>query len=226
MWNALTFEYTNQSIHAQAYMRSKFLTMKCPHGADVREFLDMLREEKRKLIQCGVTMDNKDYLSTIVQSLPGHLSGYANAQLDYFRMAAQGAALASGIPLTEEQLAAANRIDPEVLMHMVAQEADRRKRERTEQRAREGAKLNPKQSKPKDESLAVESGKRKDSRTCYNCGKKGHISRVCRSPKREKTKPEEKAAKVKESAKTLAHAVSDPESEDDWVLATMEDDTA
>ena len=69
-------------------------------------------------------MNDRDYLSTIIQSLPGYLGGYANAQLNHYHMAAQGAALAHGVPLSPQQIAAAMQIDPKILIHIVEQKAD------------------------------------------------------------------------------------------------------
>ena len=59
---------------------------KCPEEGSVREFLDELRVEKEKLATYGVVIDDKDYRSTIITSLPYHLSNFASSLLANARL--------------------------------------------------------------------------------------------------------------------------------------------
>jgi hypothetical protein len=77
MWNEIVREYTEKGAYAQTDLRTKFLESKCPGGGDVRTFLDELRAKRDELSAVGVQIDEKDYRSTIIQSLPNHLAGFA-----------------------------------------------------------------------------------------------------------------------------------------------------
>jgi hypothetical protein len=73
-WDLIVKEYTQKGAFSQAELRSRFMDSKCPEKGNVREFLDELRVEKEKLATYGVVIDDKDYRSTIITSLPYHLS--------------------------------------------------------------------------------------------------------------------------------------------------------
>ena len=64
-------------------LQTKFLESKYSPktSASVHEFLDSLRVEKEKLASVGVDIDEKDYHSTIISSLPVALSNFASSQL-------------------------------------------------------------------------------------------------------------------------------------------------
>jgi hypothetical protein len=78
-WEAIVKEYTDKGAYAQTELRSKFLESRCPDKGNVREFLESLCVKREELAQVGVTIDDKDYLSTIVASLPYALSNFASS---------------------------------------------------------------------------------------------------------------------------------------------------
>ncbi|KAJ8586924.1 hypothetical protein M405DRAFT_713301, partial [Rhizopogon salebrosus TDB-379] len=53
----------------------------CPNGGDIRQFLDGLRTKREELASVGVSIDEKDYRSTIIKSLPNSLANFASNQL-------------------------------------------------------------------------------------------------------------------------------------------------
>jgi hypothetical protein len=57
------------------------MAMRCPDKGNPREFLEGLRVRKEELSQAGVTVDEKDYFSVIISSLPLALSNFASNQL-------------------------------------------------------------------------------------------------------------------------------------------------
>ena len=81
MWKEIIREYTEKGTYAQTDLRTKFLESKCPDKGDVRVWLDSLRVQKEELVQVGVAIDEKDFRSTIISSLPTYLSGFASSQL-------------------------------------------------------------------------------------------------------------------------------------------------
>ena len=60
--------------------------MKCLDKGDVRQFLDDLHVKREELATMGVEIDEKDYHSTIISSLPIHLSNFASNQLAVTRL--------------------------------------------------------------------------------------------------------------------------------------------
>jgi hypothetical protein len=67
-------------------LRTKFLESKCPDKGDVRAWLDSLHVQKEELAQVGMDIDEKDFHSTIISSLPTYLSGFASSQLAAARL--------------------------------------------------------------------------------------------------------------------------------------------
>src|ERR1700733_16047784 len=83
------------------------MNSKCPDKGNVHEFLDELCVEKEKLATYGVTIDDKDYRSTIITSLPNFLSNFASSLLANARLHA-----------------ATGTIDPDQLISLISEEFD------------------------------------------------------------------------------------------------------
>ena len=109
-WDAIVTEYTQKGAFAQTEMRAKFLGMKCPEKGNVREFLDTLRVKKEELATLGVSIDDRDYLSTIIASLPISLANFASNQLAAARL-----------------YASSKTISPDELISMISEESDRQR---------------------------------------------------------------------------------------------------
>jgi len=135
----------------------------------------------RELAQVGVAIDEKDYRSTIISSLPGHLSSFASSQLAAAHL-----------------YSPTKTIDPDILISLIAEEFDHQ----CVARSRRGAVST---SKPKDgeEAMFVGSSSHKKRavsnlrgsgsgagnkkpRTCWNCGDEGHFRHNCPKPPKEK----------------------------------------
>ena len=99
-------EYMQKGVYMQTELRAKFLTSRCPDKGNAKDFLRGLRLKKEELAQVGVTISNKDYLSTIISSLPDMLSNFASSQIAW--TAQQNSKL----------------MDANVLMSMLLQEVD------------------------------------------------------------------------------------------------------
>src|SRR5260221_3435958 len=80
-WEVVVAKYSKKSAYAQTDMRAKFMAMRCPDKGNPRDFLEGLRVKKEELCQAGVVVDEKDYFSVIISSLPLSLSNFASNQL-------------------------------------------------------------------------------------------------------------------------------------------------
>ena len=80
-WDVIVAEYTEKGAFAQMDLRTRFLESKCPDKGNVRQFLDELRVKREELATVGVDIDEKDYRSTIISSLPYSLANFASNQL-------------------------------------------------------------------------------------------------------------------------------------------------
>ena len=69
-WDEVVKEYMAKSEYAKTGLRVKFLGMKCTDKGGVREFLEGLRLKREELSQAGVAIEETDYLSVIISSLP------------------------------------------------------------------------------------------------------------------------------------------------------------
>jgi len=171
-WVAIVTEYTDKGAYAQTELRTKFLESRCPEKGNVREFLEGLHVKREELAQVGVDIENKDYLSTIVGSLPFALSNFASSQLTVARM-----------------FSTTKTIDPDTLISLLVEESDRQRaqyaRRKTGGKGKEGE---------KDEALSVASDKGKKPRKdveCWNCSEKGHSCHQCKKPKKADSKKDE-----------------------------------
>ena len=163
-WNLIVSEYTQKGAFAQAELRSRFMDSKCPDKGNVREFLDDLRVEKEKLATYGVVIEDKDYRSTIISSLPIFLSNFASSILANARI-----------------LATSGTVDPDQLISLISKEYDRNVSVRSRCTGK------PSKNDDKDEAMAASSsGKGKKDRkprgVCWNCGDKGHYKDKCTKP--------------------------------------------
>jgi hypothetical protein len=193
-WDAIVAEYTDKGTYAQTELRTKFLESCCPEKGNIREFLEGLRVKKEELAQVGVTIDEKDYLSTIISSLPYHLSNFASAQLTAAKM-----------------FAPTKSIEPDILMSLLMEEAERQKAQLARHAFRG--------KEEHDEALGVTDGSRprqgrgRANITCWNCNKKGHYSNECEEPKK---------GDKSGGTGTAAGAESDSDSDFAWVVEEIE----
>ena len=205
-WDAIVAEYTEKGAYAQTEMRTKFLESRYSSKITVREFLDNLRVEKEKLATVGVEIDEKDYRSTIISSLPYALANFASSQLAAARL-----------------YASTKTIAPDSLISLIVEESERQKVQRSRWQG------NKSKGDDKDEALSVagssksskSKGKRKPKGTCWNCGEKGHYKDKCTKPAKTTTETKKEASSAKAGSANTA-VQSDLESEGAFA---MESDT-
>jgi len=212
-WDAVVMEFSKKSAYAQADMRAKFMAMRCPDKGNPREFLEGLRVKKEELAQAGVTVEEKDYFSIIISSLPYALSNFASSQL------------------AAAQYLSSKKMTPEDLLSMLLEESDRQQAQFQRRRAPGKGKEDSNKALSADQSSRSKKGKGHAHKhadvTCWNCDDKGHISRNCKKPRRSKSKDDsgkkEGNAKASGSGSGSASAVEQVKEEDGaWVAVEEE----
>ena len=147
-------EYTEKGSYVQTDLRAKFLASQCLEKGNMREFLEELQTKREELVQVGVNINKKDYLLTVISSLPFSLSNFASAQLAATRM-----------------FSTMKSIEPDVLMSLLMEEADQQKVQYACRAPRKGKEEG---EEPQDEALSSVSskprkGKGRENITCWNC---------------------------------------------------------
>jgi hypothetical protein len=182
-WNEVVNEYSAKSEYAKTSLRASFLGMRCGEKGNVREFLEGLRLKKEELSQAGVKIEEQDYFSVIIASLPSALSNFASSQMAAARF------------LGSKTMTSTD------LLSMLIEESERQKAQYA-QRKGSAAK-----SKEEDQALAVGESSKKPKRKgkkpveCWNCGEEGHYKNKCPHPPKAKA-----ASKGKPQAQASANA--------------------
>jgi hypothetical protein len=164
--------------------------------------------KKEELSQAGVDIEEKDYLSVILSSLPFALSNFASSIL-------------------ASSYVSSNKVTPDDLMSMLMEESDRQRAQRSRGKGSGKGKEEENEALAVRESAKGKKGKGKSKHAdlkCYNCEKMGHISRFCKEPKKPRTKDDsgkEKHGDGNRSGSGTANTVeSSKEVEEDgaWVV--------
>ncbi|KXN91618.1 hypothetical protein AN958_12673 [Leucoagaricus sp. SymC.cos] len=211
MWEAVVKEYTYKGAFSQTHMHQAFLSTCCPRGGDVHNFLADLHAHHAELDAVGISINNNNCRSTILQSLPLSLSNFTSMQLS-----------AACLTVT---FGSSGTIDPDLLIIMVSNEW-----EQTQSYSHSCGKDNL----PVDNALSVEGdgkwkGKGKKKGPCWKCGGP-HMRQECPEleEKGDEVKVKSESSKSGESANVMASTWDDDnaaftvEAADDNIL-TMDD---
>jgi len=196
-------EYTEKGAYVQTDMHAKFLASQCPEKGNMRDFLDELQVKKEELVQVGVVIDNKDYLSTIILSLPFSLLSFALAQLAAMRM-----------------FASMKTIEPNVLMSLLMEEADRQRVQQAHCASKKGTDEDKGETLASEGLLKPRKGKGKENIRCWNC-KMGHYSHECKKPKKSNEKAKDEAKALQGTSTSAVEP--DLECEGAWAAEMVED---
>ena len=110
MWKEISKEYTEKGVYLQMDLCTQFLESRLAKGVDVHQFLDRLRMKKEELAAVGVSIDDMDFRSMIIKSLPNSLANFASSQLTAARL-----------------FTTAKTLGPNVLISVIAEEANHQK---------------------------------------------------------------------------------------------------
>ena len=207
MWNEITREYTEKGAYAQRDLRAQFLESKLPKGTEVRHFLDGLQTKKEELAAVSVTIDEKDYRSTIIKSLLNSLANFASNQLAAARL-----------------FSTSKTIEPDILISIVAEEAERQKAKHPachdgKERGEAMAATEPNKYRHGGRGRGRHTGPMQrdgPKRKCWDCGSTDHLSSFHKQPTGQKEDDKsERKGKAKATPEHTAHAaIHDSDSKD------------
>ena len=169
-WDTIVRKYTEKGVFAQMELCTCCLEMKCLDKGDIRQYLDDLCVKQEELATLGMEIDEKNYRSTIIFSLPIHLSNFASNQLAVARL-----------------YAPTKTIDPDALISLIAEESECQH----SQCIRRGNGSGKLKYNDKDKALSVTQGQsligkggpcRFPRGVCWNWGEKGHFKDKCPKP--------------------------------------------
>ncbi|EKM78172.1 hypothetical protein AGABI1DRAFT_129947 [Agaricus bisporus var. burnettii JB137-S8] len=81
MWETVKKDFTYKGAFSQTCMHRDFLSTRCPKDGNVRTFLNDLWSKCAELDAMGISINNGDYQSTIIQLLPYSILGFTSGQL-------------------------------------------------------------------------------------------------------------------------------------------------
>jgi len=160
-WTKVKNEYSVKSQYAEVDLLTAFSELHCSSMSEVWTFLRQMCVKREELTAVGVEVTGKEYQSAILKSILEEMSKFASGLLTSAWMFAPGA-----------------KVDPDILIDNISEEADhltaRCKRDKS-------AKGRGQQGGAQDEALAAtgEGGKRKRKGKCHNCGKLRHWVQEC-----------------------------------------------
>src|ERR1700678_1351900 len=203
-WDAVVKEYTLKSEYAKTGLRAKFLGMRCTDKGGVRKFLEGLRLKKEELCQAGVDIDEKDYFSVIISSLPTAMSNFASSQLAAARFFGT------------------KTITTNDLISMLIEEADRQKAQFAQRKGLGKGKEDESEALAAGEAAKGKKWNGKKGVECWNGGEKGHFRNKCPKPKQERKSGQGSANAVASDVEEGAWAAAEVVDEEDSV-AEVED---
>jgi len=170
-WDVVKQQFMVKSTYAWNALYQSFIDMQCLKGGDICTFLSSLMKWCNELLAASVTIGNKDFERTVLNSIPDPLATYALQFLGQARL--------NGKPLEMRDI-----------IYLLSKEADRIKTH-CAPKDQAHAQGKGKASGQPDKALAATSAfEGSDGRhhkgKCHHCGKEGHWVCKCCTRKREK----------------------------------------
>ena len=170
VWHKLEADYGKISFLKMGNLKASLYNIKYTSGSmteHLRRILDILAQIRG----AGCEFPEQDLIVAIVSSLPTSYESWI------------GGVLGQGIV----------GISSDEFIRKLREEGKRRI-SKEECEAKETAALQVTKTKKNKNEAAP---KKKEERSCYNCGKKGHLAKNCRKPKKPKDKTEEELPQAK-----------------------------
>lgn len=197
VWDALAEIFETRSTMVAIDLRLKLQNVKCGDGQDVRAHFDKLADMRERLASYGVDLEDHEYASILVGSLPSTYDPTLSSIL--------ASAKLSKTPL-----------DPDVVTSLITDDFDRRELAKKKGKGRND-----------DAAYYAGSGKGggkggKGDKVCHNCQKKGHFKADCWAKGGGKEGQGPKGKKGGGSKKEEVNAAE--AEEEDGVWAIMDDE--
>jgi hypothetical protein len=198
MYSELVTMFETKSLVFVMDLRRKLITASCREGADLRAHFDELKKVREDLASAGHKLDEDDFVTTLMSSLPVSYNGFLGTIAGMLRVS-------DSTKLTSTKL-----------IQLVLEEHKRR------------TVLTSKQSadKTKDHALLASDKKDKKKIECFNCKKKGHKKADCwaKGGGKEGEGPSE-GSKPKKKATTSAKVAEVVDDDDNGVwMAYLEEE--
>lgn len=154
VWDAVSQIFEDRSTMVAIDLRLKLQSVKCGDTEDVRAHFDKLADMKERLASYGVTLDDHEYASILVGSLPSTYDPTLSSILASAKLSK-------------------TTLDPDIVTSLIIDDFDRREVSK---------KKSKKDDKDVAYYAGGSSEKGKDGKSdkeCHNCGKKGHFKADC-----------------------------------------------
>ncbi|KAJ3489198.1 hypothetical protein NLJ89_g11551 [Agrocybe chaxingu] len=204
VWDALTEIFENRSLTVAIDLRHQMQTIKCGKHEDVRTHFAKLANMNERLSSMGITFSDHEYATILIGSLPRIYDPTISSIL--------AAAKLSKKPL-----------DPDTVTSLIQDDFDRR----------DVSKEKSNKDSEKDASFYAgsDAGRKgppkggRQSITCHNCSKRGHVKADCWAKGGGKEGQGRKGRKGGRSKTSVASvAVATAEADDDGVWAVADDE--
>ena len=172
MWNTLKKDFEGRTHAFQNKLRDRLAVTKCGDNENVREHVDRIQYMLEELAGMGVMVTDKEYTAMVIKSMPESYRVYFTA-------------ISTAVEVS------GNSLTPYMVMDFAISEYDRRQDQienaprRNGKQTGEGAPFSFATGNGKSGRRGRRSSKGKEKRSCFGCGKGGHLKRDCTEPKRE-----------------------------------------
>ena len=156
MWNTLKKDFEGRTHAFQNKLRDRLAVTKCGDNENVREHVDRIQYMLEELAGMGVMVTDKEYTAMVIKSMPESYRVYFTA-------------ISTAVEVS------GNSLTPYMVMDFAVSEYDRRQDQIENAPRRNG----------KSGRRGRRSSKGKEKRSCFGCGKGGHLKRDCTELKRE-----------------------------------------
>jgi hypothetical protein len=120
-WTKVKNEYSVKSQYAEVDLLTTFSKLRCSSVSEVWTFLGQMRVKRKELVAVRVEVTGKEYQSAILKSILEEMSKFA-----------------SGLLTSAWMFAPSAKVDPDILIDNISEEADRLTAQRKRDKSAKG----------------------------------------------------------------------------------------